>query len=606
MAEGDRYFTPYRNVSPIQRTDLQAKARSMFTLSDVLGRVGGAFQQQLTNEAVVWAQREGGKQGGLDTKKVTVITGGKPKEVAIPQLTRAPGAGRVAQAYNQSAEMAYGLRMDAMTQGELTRIEAENYDDPVAMTSAIAEFSAGVKQTMPPELIAGYDQQIMQLSAPMLVSAQKRALDRRTEQMKAAFSTYQSSLIGMMVANASREGAAGIVGSTVNADAFQGFVDMLVNTAKANPGVFSIEEAMATVDTTLRTAAPEMVMAQFHSSANREAWLAKFLSGEVTVSIPHVDWQTGEVTAGLYDAVSASSLVGDKMQGVLNAMQADVRAQQAEDRAARTEWRANQTILKGQALLQFYANPSSETFQTLAQFEDGDLVKNASQWWQNNGSLGVPPSMVDNVKSEIINDGERYTEADLIARGLSRPQAEDVMKAQTARDDILTQPAFQTATRYLDTVIAGVTPGTTVLKVPGQASAEDDLKDQTVKVIRGKLLERAIDLNGEGYQMVQDPSLIQNDEKKQFSPYALVREIETKATEKTKALTSQIDVIRKNVADIQVKQQQLQEKAQKEELSEIELQQQNTLISTKRNMQAQLKQLQAQAERALLDVAEAY
>jgi hypothetical protein len=589
----------YGAVQPLERTDLRQSGRAMQNIGDVFFRLAEVGQQRLTQDATVWAQREGKKFGGLDTKEITVVTNGKAETVKIPTLTRASGGGAVARAWDQGAEQAHAARLDAVTMGEVTRIGLQNQGDPEGLATALAAFATGVKTALPADQVADYDKYLMRLAQPMIIKAQQDQLTFVANERKIAMKELETAAVGSLVANASLEGAAGISGATVNA----GIMQNLVNAAygRVDGITYGKAEAISYVNGIIRKAVPGIVQAQFASAANKEAWLASFLKGEVRVSVPHVDWETGKVTAGAYDPMSLTSLMDPADMGAtINMMQADIRAQDVEARLARAENRELTENAKDAAGLAYLADPTPANFAKFVQFTPTVTELAGVTSLVQAGGLGVQPATYDRTVFGIIYDSDTYNRAQLAEAGFNHKQQADILKIQEDTADVLGRPEFKNARMYVDTAIGGFVEGMVFLP----SNQQTELQRQTATQLSGKLLDLSVQYQRQGYSMTNDATITVDDENKKFSPLGIVKAAEKQVNERVKVVDTQMDTLTQQDEKIKTDQATIQARVDKGEETDTDLSDLDKLQRQRRELRQALRKLQDDRANALRDIVE--
>ncbi len=593
---GDRGYT---SIQPLDRPDLQIAAQRGFGLANVAFRLADVAPQHLTREAVRYAEVEGAKSG--ESRDISVVSGpnGAVTKVTVPKFTKAEGTGAMAEAWNRSALNTFALRMDTMTMGTLAEIELRHVGDPEGMTRELAAFGAGVKQELPPEMIERFDHDLMRLSRPMIVAATQARIKKTAEDQALASKLYAQSIVGTIVANASREGAAGIMGTVVNAEIMQGFVDQAMS--RIDGVTYSAVDAGADTQNVIRTAVPGIIQAQFVSAPNREAWLASFLNGEAAIQVPHVDWKTGKVTPGVYDTMALTTLVDQQDLGALiNGMQTDIRAQRSEDRAARAEALVLSERSQNASVLRYVAQPTPENFQAMVSTGVSLSEITSATSVVQSGGLGVQPGRMTSIKEGVIYEGEVYNPIQLASQGLNYKQTEEVLKLQNETADVMGKPEFRNARTYVDTAIGGFIEGMVFLP----SNQQTELQRQTATQLNGRLLELSVDYQRQGYTMTNDTTITVDEENKRFSPLGIVKAAETQVNTKIKQVDTQIGTLDAEVAKITEQKKVIQDRVDKGEEQDGDLEQLDQLDRRRREIRQGLRQLQNDRETALRDIVE--
>lgn len=331
-----RYSGPqasYQDVRPLDRADLRGQAQAAYRMGDVFYRISDVAQQKLTDNAVADAQREGAKLGGLNTKKITVMRGGKPTEIDVPLLTRAEGSGAVARAWNQAAEASYAMRLDTATMQHIQAAAAENPANPEGLRQSLEGFRTGIQDAIPPDLLPKYERDLYAMAQPLITRAETEQMKQIAHDQAVDAQMAIDTLIGTMVINSSL----GPEGAIVSAAQFKNYVDG--TQARIGP-YFSEADARAEIHNTLADAARGSLQAAFEGAPDKRAMMRAFMDGKPVVSLPAVD-ADGEVTTGLYDKDSLIQLVGpDKVQSLVNGLSQDIRLQESEARARAAEAKA--------------------------------------------------------------------------------------------------------------------------------------------------------------------------------------------------------------------------------------------------------------------------
>jgi hypothetical protein len=325
----------YGDTKPLDRADLRVRANRAFGIADVFHRISDVAMQKFGEEQVAKAQVEGAKAGGLDTKTITVMRGGKPTDVKIPTFKPMEGSGAIAKAWNQAAETAYAMRLDTATMEHISAAALENPANPEGLRQSLQGFKDGIKDTIPPEYLAKYEHDLFAMAQPLITKAEKDLMQNIANDQAIDAAHAADTLVGSMVINSSL----GAEGGIVSAGQFNNFVDA---TMKRVGPFFSEAEARDVIRDVLARSAHGSLQAQFEGAGDKRAMYEAFQSGKPVVSIPGIG-EDGEVHAAVYDKNSLIQLIGaEKVQTMVNGLAVDIRMQEAEARAAAAEARAQE------------------------------------------------------------------------------------------------------------------------------------------------------------------------------------------------------------------------------------------------------------------------